>query len=232
MTCRHPWGKEGPATSGHLCTSLWGLRGQSQRGQDRARARGARPGFEDTPAPASCATFGKHFLHWPQRQGGQDSGSRPAVSVATPERQALSAELGACLNAAGVPWPVTGRLHRVLSAETPSPVNSRCSVPAALRKEPWAWGQRQPLGFPWARATELAFTWAGAPSCVPRRETRPVLGRPPSLEAESQHLLTAGSRAVPVSPPWTVCQPPRLAGSHMAPTLTILHWGLQPRAPF
>ena len=66
-----PWGKGGPATSGHLCTSLWGLRGPPQCGQDRARARGASSGFKGISAPASWAAFSKCFPHWPQDSVGK-----------------------------------------------------------------------------------------------------------------------------------------------------------------
>ena len=128
----------------------------------------------------------------------------------------LSAELGVCLNTAGVLWPVTDRLHRVLSAETPSLVNSRCSVTAQsapppaqqpCERSPGLGDSGSPLVPSGLGPLSSRLPGQEPPSCVLRRETRPVLGRPSSLEAESQRLHAAGSTAVPVSPPWTVCHP-------------------------
>lgn len=68
---------QAPLGQGRPC-NLWtpphvpvGVRGPPQRGQDRARARGASPGFKGISAPAGCAAFSKRFLHWPQDRVGK-----------------------------------------------------------------------------------------------------------------------------------------------------------------
>lgn len=178
VTCRHPWGKEGPKPLTPLHIPV-GAQGAVTAWQDRARARGARPGSEDIPAPACCATFGKHFLHWPQRQGGQDREADPQVCGNVPERAGGQRRAGRVSECSWYPVAGDAQVAQGALVETPSPVNSRCSVPAALRKEPLGLGPRQPPGFLWAGSTELVSPGQELPSCVPGR--RP--GRGPGTAA-------------------------------------------------
>lgn len=232
---------QAPLGQGRPC-NLWtplhipvGAQGQSQRGARQGPARGARPGSEDIPAPACCATFantsftGLKDTGW-ARQGKQTRGS---VCGNARQRQARSAQSWApCLNAAGI-LSSTDRLHRVLSRRDACFLQQQVLSTSSPEKGAlWAWGPRQPLGFPWAGSTELVH-----------------LGRSPFLRPLAGDQAGPGTAAPPWRPSLSVCSRLRLQGpfpsppstvynphlagsSHMAPTLTILHWGLQPRAPF